>query len=68
MKLIGALISSWILTGLLTAQPSLRITSPANGTTVHPGDTLTVTVDVSPPTVFQYVVVVGFDPIGAKRP
>lgn len=56
------------LTAILAAQPSLRITSPADGTVVHPGDTLIVVVDVSPPTgTFQLVFVVGFDPIGFSK-
>jgi hypothetical protein len=33
----------------LLAQSSLRITSPADATTVHPGESLKVTVEVSPP-------------------
>lgn len=56
------------LTGLLLAQPSLRITSPTDGTTVHPGELLTVTVEVSPPVgTFQLVSVMGFDPIGSSK-
>lgn len=34
---------------VLPAQPTLRITSPADGTTIHPGESLKVTVAVSPP-------------------
>ncbi len=64
MKLIGALIASCALTGLLAAQPSLWITSPADGIAVRPGETLIVTVEVSPPEAFGLVFVAGFDPIG----
>jgi hypothetical protein len=67
MKPIGALISSCALTGLLTAQPRLRITSPTDGTTVYRGDTLTVTVDVSPPAAFGLVFVAGGDPVGFSK-
>ena len=67
MKPIGGLISSCAPTGLLTAQPSLRITSPTDRTTVYPGDTLTVTVDVSPPAAFGLVFVAGGDPVGFSK-
>jgi hypothetical protein len=55
------------LTGLLLAQPSLKITSPANGTAVHPGDSLTVSVDVSPPGVFEIVAVNAPAPLGKGK-
>jgi len=60
-------LSSCALTALLVAQPTLKITSPADGTTVHPGESLTVTVDVSPPRGFQTVSVIGFHPIGSSK-
>ncbi len=64
-QLVRLLVSLCILAGFLEAQPSLRITSPADGATVHPGETLTVTVDVSPPKgVFDTVLVGGSTPIG----
>jgi hypothetical protein len=56
------------LAGFLLAQPSLRITSPVDGTIVHPGESLTVTVDVFPPEgAFQAVLVAGFEPIGLGK-
>ncbi len=48
MEHVKLLISLLALAGALSAQPSLRITSPADGTTVHPGDSLTVAVTASP--------------------
>lgn len=59
---------SCIVSGFLAAQPSLRITSPANGTIVHPGQSLTVTVEASPAGAFQQVIVIGWDPIGFAQP
>jgi hypothetical protein len=56
------------LAELLFAQPSLRITSPAAGTIVHPGQSLTVTVEATPARAFQQVIVIGWDPIGFSRP
>jgi hypothetical protein len=59
---------SWIAPGFLRAQPSLRITSPADQAIVHPGESLTVTVETSPPTgAFQLVYLVGFEPIGFSK-
>jgi Bacterial Ig-like domain (group 2) len=52
------------LTGLLLARPSLKITSPTDGTTVHPGESLTVQVAAAPLEAFKLVSVVGFAPIG----
>jgi hypothetical protein len=48
----------------LLAQPSLRITSPADGTVVHPGESLKVTVEVSPPGAFTELLLIAGDPIG----
>jgi hypothetical protein len=48
----------------LMAQPTLQITSPANGTVVSPGTTLTVSVTPSIAGAFANVFVIGFDPIG----
>src|SRR5580700_2660459 len=54
--------------GFLAAQPSLKITTPADETIVHPGDLLTVTVDVSPATgAFQHVSVIGATPIESSK-
>jgi hypothetical protein len=66
--LVRASISSCLLTGFLVAQPSLKITSPGAGTTAHPGESLTVTVEVLPPEgAFRLVTVIGLDPIGFAK-
>jgi hypothetical protein len=49
-------------TGLLAAQ-TLQITAPATGTVVHPGDTISVTVNSSD-AEFNKVFLVGSDPLG----
>lgn len=67
-QLVRLLIPWCALTGLLVAQPSLRITSPAAGTIVHPGQSLTVTVEATSARAFQQVIVIGGDPIGFSRP
>jgi Bacterial Ig-like domain (group 2) len=64
MQIVRVLISSCALAGLLAAQPSLRITSPADEATFHPGESLTVTVEASPPDAFSVILVTGPDPIG----
>ncbi|MGA2213970.1 MAG: hypothetical protein ABSH31_11910 [Bryobacteraceae bacterium] len=46
MQVAKVLIALCGAAELLVAQPSLKITSAADGTTVHPGESLTVTVDV----------------------
>src|SRR5579864_7286671 len=66
-QLVGILIPSCAFTGLLVAQPSLRITSPAEGTVVRPGDSLTMTVEASPPGAFQLVFVGGSEPISYSK-
>jgi hypothetical protein len=63
MKALAWVISWLVLTGLLAAQPSLRITSPADGTLAHPGESVTVTVAASPPDAFSAIFVTGPDPI-----
>jgi len=69
MKLMGALVASYALTGVLAAQPSLRITSPADGTIVHPGETLIVTVEASPTDAHLVGIMVGArDPLGFAKP
>jgi hypothetical protein len=68
MQLVRVLVSSFALSGFLVAQPSLRITSPANGTVAHPGEQVTVTVDVSPPIgVFQRVDIISTSPIESSK-
>jgi hypothetical protein len=56
-----------IFAGALLAQPSLQITSPAGGTVVNPGQTITVTVTASAGGAFTGVGVVGEDPIGISQ-
>src|SRR5580698_4630869 len=67
MQIVRLAISSCALAGLLVAQPSLRITSPINGATVHPGETLTVDVEAIPPEAFKFVFVAGADPISLSK-
>ncbi len=50
----------------LKAQPALKITSPANGASVEPGQTLNITVAASGGT-FQAVIVLGTNPLGTSR-
>jgi hypothetical protein len=65
MRTVRIVILSCIFAGFLAAQPSLRITSPADGTTVHPGESLTVTVEASPPEAAFAAILVGApDPLG----
>ncbi len=47
---------------LLGQQPTLRITAPASQAVVHPGDTITVTVEASG-AAFEAVIVIPPDPI-----
>lgn len=49
------------------AWPSLRITSPPDGTTVHPGEKLTVTVEASPGANVVGVLVGGTGPLGLGK-
>jgi hypothetical protein len=57
-----------MLSRLFATEPSLRITSPLDGTTVHPGESLTLTVDVSPPEgTFQFVIIGAPSPIGFSK-
>ncbi len=62
----------WMLSctfvGSLLAQPTLRITAPADGTVVHPGQSLTVTVEASPPGAFLQVILFGSDRFGFGPP
>lgn len=60
-------LSFLALTTLIAAQPALRIASPTDGTKVHPGDTLTVVVEASPPGTFQSVIIFAWDPIPASK-
>jgi hypothetical protein len=61
-----------LLTGLLfsqaslKAQPALQITSPADGASIEPGQTLNITVAASGGT-FQAVIVLGTNPLGTSQ-
>jgi hypothetical protein len=66
--MVKASLLSFLLAGLLAAQPTLRITSPNDASVVHPGQSLTVIVAASPPGSFQQVVIVAWDPIGGSLP
>jgi len=59
-------ILSGVVAGALLAQPSLRITSPADGTVVHPGQPLKVRVEASG--TFLQVIVIGGGRIGFSKP
>ena len=61
-----AVLLSCISVAPLRAQPTLQITSPADGTLVGPGQSLTVNVAASG--AFQQVAIVGGDPIGFNGP
>lgn len=52
--------------GILAAQ-SLKIIEPKEGTEVHPGQTLTVVVEASPPRAFQEVIIVGQGRVGFSK-
>lgn len=64
---IGSTIVLWLSTATLLA-PSLQITSPADGSIVHPGQTITVTATDSPSGSFQQVTIIGQSPIGFGAP
>jgi hypothetical protein len=53
--------------GWLMAQPTLRITTPTEGVIVNAGQALTVTVEASPASAFQAVIIIGSDPIGFSQ-
>jgi hypothetical protein len=54
------------LSASLLAQPSLRITSPEEGTVFHPGESIKVKVEASG--TFKMVMVIGWDPLGGTFP
>jgi hypothetical protein len=60
--LAAQLAFTWMV-GILASGQTLQITSPADGTVIHPGETFSVTVN-SPDTAFQFVGLVGEGPIG----
>jgi hypothetical protein len=57
---------SCVVGGALFAQPSLRITSPPDGSVINPGRLLKVTVQASG--AFMQVTVISGDPIGFTKP
>ncbi len=67
VKIIRLALLLCPLNGLLLAQPSLRIISPAGGATVHPGESVIVTVDVSPQSAFEIVLVNAPTPLGKGK-
>src|SRR5689334_5061882 len=67
MALIVAAALLFILNGLSSAQqvsPALRITSPADGTVVAPGQTIAIVVTPAPNISPVGVFLIGRDPIG----
>ncbi len=65
IEMIRLAVACCALAGVLQAQPSLRITSPADGSTVHPGESLTVVVEASPSErAFQIVSIFAPYPLG----
>jgi hypothetical protein len=67
MQIARLVISSFALAGLVAAQPILRIISPAEGATVHPGESLNVDVEAIPPEAFELVFVAGAEPISFSK-
>jgi len=63
-QLVRFLLVTGVLTGVIAAQPSLKVASPPDGSTVHPGESMTVKVEASEPEAFKLVSVIGFDPLG----
>ena len=59
-------IAFLLLIPLVSGQPSLRITSPRDGTLVHPGESISIKVEAVGK--FQQVAVIGWDPIGSDGP
>ncbi len=60
--LAAQLAFTWMV-GVFASGQTLQITSPGDGTVVHPGEVFSVTVN-SPDTPFQFVGLVGEGPIG----
>jgi hypothetical protein len=62
-NLVG-LVSIWLpfafQVGPLCAQPTLRMTSPPDGTVVNPGQSFKVTVEASPASAFKFVGLLGW--------
>ncbi len=70
--LIHACFTTLLLASYCDAQqldsPELQITSPANGTVVNPGQTITVVVTPSAGQTLAQASIVGADPIGLTQP
>jgi uncharacterized protein YjdB len=67
MKQLLTVLSAALWAASSLPAQTLRITSPADGTVVKPGETLAVTVAASG-APFRVVVLVGYDPIGTMMP
>jgi hypothetical protein len=52
-------MSLLLASGCVLAQPTLRITSPPEGTLLHPGQSFVVTVEASPPEAFHGILILG---------
>jgi hypothetical protein len=65
-KTAGAFLLAWIFTASLSAQ-TVRITSPAEGTVFHPGQTMNVTADATP-LAFKTVIAASRWPIRRSPP
>src|SRR5882724_9250759 len=69
IALIGTLVVVFAATGSSLAQqsqPQLQINSPADGTIVNPGQTISVAVTSPAGAVFSGVAVQGEDPLGSS--
>ena len=65
LYLRGVLVTCLVV-NVLFAKASIKITSPAAGTVVHPGDAITVTVSATGAS-FTQMIVIGQDPIGSSQ-
>jgi len=66
-KAVAFAFATLLCAGAALAQATLQITSPADGTLVSPGQTITVTVSASPGGVFTGVGVGGEGPIALSQ-
>jgi hypothetical protein len=64
LPVIGLVLSSTLCLGQQN-QPTLQITSPADGTVVNPGQTISVVVSSPAGLAFAYIGVIGQQPIGS---
>jgi Big-like domain-containing protein len=63
-KTVFAMLAAVSIFAAPQSQPALQISSPANGSTINPGHTLSVTVTSPAGIAFQMVALIGPDPIG----